>query len=429
MKSILSFSLLILICFCGAFGQMQQLTVEGLTFTAQPFYEINLKDGASGLYAVVTVRSLNTTLNVNSGIDYRGKNYGYLDFNGQLKPYFDAIRVTSLYIRVEYSGTLCDHTPAIEKSWNDGGDTQGNALCNVPKGGSVQVTKFDIQRITGTTGIKLLQQKIDELEQLQSSSNSQPLSSEQKSNSNQPEAKDVNQNESNKSNTNEIRERVNELINEGDALYYKGSYTEAIQKYDEALRLNPGSTRAENNRANAANKINQASREQQRKAEAEVKQTTVQDFTNVSTDIARNITSDNEGRFGFLYASNGDLDNIGISFGNTDVLHMNMGFDISAFRSMFISMDIMGINPFRNKQLRLVPAVGLYMQFPEQDENGNAIEDTPDFSALQFGATGIIDMGGFYLKVGGLFDTFYFNETVKPSSNFTMMIGIGFGKD
>lgn len=410
----------------------KELSVEGLSFNANPYYEVNIVDAAGGAYPIITVKSLNATVNVNSGINYRGKNYGYQDFGGQLKYYFDAIKVTALLIRFEYSGTYCDHTPSIEASFA-AGEKNGNALCTIPKGGSIQITNVNVKRITGTTGIKDLQRKIDELEQNAASekaTTSNGTSTEVKTGSGQSEStSQQNQNNTNGSTQSPVQQQVSSLIIDGNALYYQGRYKEAIAKYDEVLRLDPGNVQATNNRQNAVNASNDQVREQQKQAQAEVKQNTVSEFTDVSSNIAQEVLSEKGGRFGLVYASDGDLDNLGITFGNSDVLHMNLAADFSAFQSMFISMDLMGINPFRHRDFRLVPATGLYMQFQETDENGDYIEGTPDFTAIQLGLTGLIDMDGFFIKIGGLWNVFYFNTTEKPVTNFTLMLGIGMGKD
>lgn len=414
--------------FCAS--SQSDLSLEGLSFHADPFYELNVVNGAGGAYPKITLKSLNTTVNINSGIDYRGKNYGYLDFNGQLKYYFDAIKVTALAIRFEYSGTVCEHTPAIEGSFSQG-ETIGNALCNIPRDGSVKITKVEIKQITGTTGVRALQQKIDELEQVQvtqqNSTNSKSVSPLQNRTDDTVPKSLNHENETRSQPT--ISTQVNALIMEGNQLYVLNRYKEAIEKYDEALRLDPGNSQAISNRQNAVNRAQDQDREASARAQAEVRQNTATEFAETSTKIASNVLSEKGGRFGIVYASDGDLGNIGIVFGNSDVIHMNLAADFSEFRSMFISMDLMGINPFRNRDFRLVPATGFYMQFAETDDNGDPVEGSTEFTAIQLGLTGLIDKNGFFLKVGGLWNTFYIDSTVKPLSNFTLMIAVGFGRD
>lgn len=144
------------------FAQSQTFTVEGLTIYLSPNYSLGTKSGAAGDYPSATVHTFGDAVSVANGINYRGKNYGYSDFGGQLQHYFNQIKVTRVDITIRVDGTMCDHSTSIGGSWSEG-ETKGNALCGVKKGANINGS-MTVNRITGTTGINDLKSKIDELE-------------------------------------------------------------------------------------------------------------------------------------------------------------------------------------------------------------------------------------------------------------------------
>lgn len=144
------------------FVQSQTFTVEGVTIYLSPNYSLGVKSGAAGDYPSATVHSFGDAVSVANGISYKGKNYGYSDFGGQLQHYFNQIKVTRVDITIRVDGTMCDHSTSIGGSWSEG-ETKGNALCGVKKGANINGS-MTVNRITGTTGINDLKSKIDELE-------------------------------------------------------------------------------------------------------------------------------------------------------------------------------------------------------------------------------------------------------------------------
>ena len=160
MRSICLFITAFLLFYTTSFSQT--FTVEGLSIYVSPHYSVSLKSGTAGDYPAATIHAFNDAVSVGSGISYRGKNYSYNDFGGQLQHYFNQIKVTAIDITIRVEGTMCDHTTSIGGSWKEG-ETKGNALCGVKKGSQISGS-MTVNRITGTTGINALKSKIDELE-------------------------------------------------------------------------------------------------------------------------------------------------------------------------------------------------------------------------------------------------------------------------
>lgn len=77
-----------------------QCKSNGLTFYIIP--NVELVNDRGQVHA--RVEELDSKVLSQYGLDYNGKNYGYNDFNGQLRPYFDQLKVATVNLTVHIEG-------------------------------------------------------------------------------------------------------------------------------------------------------------------------------------------------------------------------------------------------------------------------------------------------------------------------------------
>lgn len=154
--------------FCTTALYAQKLEKSGLTFLSPAVYQtIYPQKGATGSYPMVKVGSWACNLDATAGLNYKGKNYKFTDFNGQLQVFFNAIKVTRLNISFDVAGVTSDNgNTSIEGLWRMG-DSKGNSLVNVAKGGTLAIVNTTIHGISEIQGLEALKARIDELEEQQ----------------------------------------------------------------------------------------------------------------------------------------------------------------------------------------------------------------------------------------------------------------------
>jgi hypothetical protein len=274
---------------------------EGLRFSATIRYSYLEKQGTAGLYPAITVDAFNCTVDYSAGFSYRNKTYTTSDFDGALRSYFDAIKVTRMNIRFELTGTSCDHVTSIDGIW-ELGETKGNALCGITPKKKVAVLNVLVNGPTQITGVSALRQKIDELEkkaeadkkkttaaqllqkaegELASKNFDQAIAAYDEALEVDPgnaKAKEGKQRAITLQNEEVLEQKkkaaIEQLYQQADALYNSGQYAQAMQRYNQILGLDPQETGASSKLREAENALEKKNKEQQvqKKKEEQTKQ-------------------------------------------------------------------------------------------------------------------------------------------------------------
>lgn len=379
-----------------------------------------------------------------SGVDYKGKHYQETDFGGALTSYFDAIKIENATWNANVSGFKDCKTFYIQ--YGNAGSSHSIFCTPLPD------AKFSIDQVQVTditvTGVDELTNKIDELEQQKiaaakavedakaQAAKAQAAVQNDPRNAHQSTQSGTSTDGTNTANPKtaaaNLKDKVNKLINEGNGLYAQGQYMAAIQKYDAALALDPNSSAAYNARNQAVNALKVQNQIAQVKANNEASKKVIDKGVETVSNIATDVLRTKGGRFGF-FGVNLDADiAYGITFGGATTIHINMGATPD-FNGFTISMDLLGIrlaghNPKEKKDLfyGIFPSVGLNGQTAKEDPNTNNKVGN-DYTSVQGGVVGLIDSGGFYLKLGYTDNITYIDKTTAPTSTGSLIFGIGFG--
>lgn len=455
---------------------------DGLVFTIVPSASVEdvTSEKAGFRYPMVTMGPIIMKANPQDGFRYKGKFYDRNAFGGEVWNGIEGIRVTAvrMNVLVEYSS---GKTTKIYASWSMG-TRSGNSVVTTPKGFNSRIIGYEVLGITGT-GLAELKAKIDALERAaaqktaaattatgsnttgstvsnktgsqagNTTTGSKTATTNGTGNVSTPNATGNNASGSSSSgissktntepatNTLSEKQQAGALATEGNNLYYQGKYSEAIAKYNEALKLDPGNAAINNNLSNAREAQNRVLQQQYQQEKSEISQKAVQNFANTSSTIASSVLNEKHGRFGVFYAINDNgVPAYGITFGSADIMQINMGADFENFDHFLISMDLMGMRLFASKEkrqktsvvsepFRIVPALGFSMISGKKDSRGDLLPGEVDYSSGQLGLTLLMQPKGVTLKVSCLYDVFYLDQESKPANRAaTLILGISFGK-
>lgn len=451
---------------------------EGLVFTIVPAARVEDVTSSAGFrYPVVSTPIIIMKANPQDGFRYRGKFYDRNAFGGEVWKAIEAIRVTAVKmdVIVEYSS---GKTTTIYGSWALG-TQKGNSIVTTPKGFNSRIVGYKVVGIVGT-GLSDLKAKIDALERAAAQNSTIPntgntnttsTASTEKSNNtgkttttgtsgitdktsasktstgNRTTTGGINPSGVSSTNTGTTTNSISEkqqaanLTNDANTLYNQGKYSEAISKYNEALKLDPGNAAINQNLSNAREAYNQVLQRQQSQQKAQISQNAIQSFANTGSTIASSVLSEKHGRFGVFYAENDNgVPAYGITFGNADIMQINLGADFQDFSHFLISMDLMGVRLFASKEkrqktsvvsepFRIVPAVGFSMISGKTNSSGDLLPGQVDYSSGQLGLTLLMQPKGVTIKISCLYDVIYMDKESKPANRAaTLVLGFSFGK-
>lgn len=226
-------------------------------------------------------------------------------------------------------------------------------------------------------------------------------------------------------------QKARQLANEGNSLYQQGKYSEALQKYNEAQKLDPGNQVIINNRNNAIDAVNQQNEIESQRKLSEAKLQGQTEIVNTYANIATEVLQAKGGRFGLAMMNIGSTFPLGVTWGDEDIVHINFIFDMESFNSFGISLDMLGIDLLKDVfqggdgYMGIFPTIGFVNRFPDVDKNGDPIPGAEEFNSIQLGIMGIIELDGIYMKAGFNFDAFIIDGKDPGTGSF--LIGIGFG--
>lgn len=205
------FLLLPLVFATRSAGQIQTITTEGLTFTINPHVSLQISGESGGQLRVAQVRLNELNTQNPTYIDYRGKRYDRADFNGELREYFNNLKITSVSATAHLIG-FKDCTTISYAAWSVGWSERRNCTPVSFTSSSLYVESFMVSRIS-ISGYTELVNKLRELIQRE-----------------------------------QIITETQNLLDRVEHFESLGQLEQAIRVYDEIIALNPNSMMYHRNR-------------------------------------------------------------------------------------------------------------------------------------------------------------------------------------